>query len=141
MINLNLINLTGQYILLRFFLPIGSLPQAFSKSKRSLGSFELLEHLTDRNSTGNPVAINATANFFALKIVDSKHRVATPVLVVRRPEQGHPIFIELILTNRSSAFVLLSGISDPITAQKRVETCSKPLNQRNPHHRGAIRDS
>lgn len=26
-----------------------------------------------------------------------------------RPEQGHPIFIELILTNRLSAFVLLSA--------------------------------
>ena len=52
-----------------------------SKRKRSLGSFELLEHLTDRYSTGDSVSINTTANFFTFKIVNSKNWVAAKPLV------------------------------------------------------------
>ena len=52
-----------------------------SQSKRGFGGLELLEHLADWNSSGDSIAIDATANFLAFKIVDSKNWVAAIVFV------------------------------------------------------------
>ena len=49
--------------------------------ERGLGRLELLEHLTDRNPPTDPGAINAATNFCAFKIVNTKHWIATKVLV------------------------------------------------------------
>ena len=52
-----------------------------SRSKRGFGCFELGENLTDRNLPADPIAINATTNFFALEVVNPQHWVAAKVFI------------------------------------------------------------